>query len=108
MEITCVKIKNFSSLGIKFHGAKEGIPGVTCINESSKFKERVYLDDELLAVGETNIKIDGQTCKHAPIIKNQMEKYIFFHLTFLRKKIEAQRLEVEKALQSEVNEESEA
>ena len=108
MEITCVEIKNLSSLGIKFYGVKEGMPGVTCINETSQCKERVHLDDELLAVDETNFKIDGKTDKYLSIIKNKMEKKKSFHLTILRKKTQEQRLEVEKDLHSKANEESEA
>lgn len=74
----------------------------------------MHLGDELLLVGEANLKNDGNAEKFKSIIKKEMDKKKPFHLLLLRKKTVTQKHETnnesceekkeEEAVTKEVNE----
>lgn len=88
-----VQINDFSSLGLKFTLPKGGLPRVTEVKDNSQCKELVHLGDELLLVGEANLKNDGNAEKFKAFIKTQMDKKKSFQLLLLRKKIATQQRE---------------
>lgn len=105
MESVVVEINDFSSLGLKFGLSNEGcLPRVTQVFDNSQCKGRVHLDDELLLVDGKNLKDDGKVDKFKSIIKKQMDAKKPFHLSFLRKKTEAQQLQADESCEEKTEE----